>query len=484
MKTKALSSEKLAKKQLKKEKEIAYWEKQKARPKSNTYFWYLVLIIALIYAVDEIASQIGTLMKTEIANDLMANFGDKSVSMLDMLTVISTPFQALAILYRPLADRFGRKTFLIINTFGMSFALLMIFLSNNLIMYFMGAVMVAFFIPHDMHVVFIMESSPAKTRAITYSVIKFFANMGVMLIPLLRRTLMSDVSEWRNVYLIPAIVGIVSSLVALICARESDTFIDSRLRHLRKTEEELAQEKAQKKIEDAQGGVIPALKFAMKHKQLRWLYITSIFTNVGFLASINYQVIMSYGYGSHALKNGLFQTLEDAVNSVGLNEVTTALILFPIGSAIAQVIMGFVCDTKGRRKAAIVTAFNCVLAFVAFFIGSNFGLNPYVVGFLCGAFIGSYYSTNDVIIMMVGESAPTNLRSSIMSAQFIVTAIGFVIAFAIGGPLNYILGNKAIGLVSLCMLVPGYLTALYILFKKTHETMGLDLDKVTGTEWD
>ena len=41
-----------------------------ATPKRNTYFAYLVFIITLIYATDEIASQIGTLMKTEIANDL------------------------------------------------------------------------------------------------------------------------------------------------------------------------------------------------------------------------------------------------------------------------------------------------------------------------------------------------------------------------------------------------------------------------------
>lgn len=243
---KTLTAEQLRKKELRKAKEIAYWEKQKARPKTNTYFWYLVLIIALIYAVDEIASQIGTLMKTEIANDLFASAN--SVGLLDLLTVIMVPFQALAIIYRPLADRFGRKTFLIINTFGMSLALLLIFLSQNVVLYFVGAVMVQFFIPHDMHVVFIMESSPAKTRAITYSVIKFFANMGVMLIPILRRELMETASQWRNVYFIPAIVGIIVSLIALLCAREPDTFIDSRLKYLRKTEDEIMEEKHEKAL--------------------------------------------------------------------------------------------------------------------------------------------------------------------------------------------------------------------------------------------
>ena len=161
---KVMTPEKLQKVQLKKEKEIRKWEKQQARPKGKTYFWYLVLIIALIYAVDEIASQIGTLMKTEIANDLFQSAS--SVTILNLLQVVAIPFQIIGLLYRPLADRYGRKLLLIVNTFGMGIAMFVIFLSQNVIMYAIGACMILFFVPHDMHVVFIMESSPAKKRAI------------------------------------------------------------------------------------------------------------------------------------------------------------------------------------------------------------------------------------------------------------------------------------------------------------------------------
>ena len=219
MKVKELTPEQLQKKALKKQKEIAKWEKEKARPKRSYYFAYLVFIITLIYATDEIASQIGTLMKTEIANDLFAKFGQSSVALLDILSILVVPFQALGLLYRPFADRLGRKKFLIINTFGMSFAMLVIFLSNNIFLYFIGAVLVQFFIPHDMHVVYIMESAPSKHRARVYSTIKFFANMSVMLVPVLRRLLMAEASEWRNVYMIPAIVGLVTSFVAIMFAR-------------------------------------------------------------------------------------------------------------------------------------------------------------------------------------------------------------------------------------------------------------------------
>ncbi len=479
---KQITPEKCRKIQAKKEKEIRKWEKEKAKPRRNLYFIYLVLIIALIYATDEIASQIGTLMKTEIANDLFAKHGESSVGVLDILSMIVVPFQALGLLYRPLADKLGRKMFLIINTFGMSFAMLVIFLSDNLFLYFAGACLVQFFIPHDMHVVYIMESSPSKHRARIYSVIKFFANMSVMLIPLLRRMLMKNASEWRIVFFIPAVVGIITCLVAIFAARETDTFIDSRLRYLRKTEEEIS---AERKVENAQGGLIPALKFAMKHKQLRWLYITSAFVNIGFIATLDYQVVLSYGYAQNFIRNGLFSSLGDEVmNAVSTGPVTAALFMFPVGCAFAQVIMGFISDSKGRKTAATITAFNCLLSFILFSTGSSLAWNPYLVGFFCGACIGSYYTTNDVIIMMIGESSPTNLRSSTMSAQFIVTALGVVVSYGVSLPLITILGNSFTGTVCFALLVPGFIISLFLLAHKTHETRGIDMDTVTGCEWD
>ena len=485
MKSKTFTPEKQQKLLLKRQKEIARWEKEKARPKKNLYFVYLVFIIALIYATDEIASQIGTLMKTEIANDLFSKYGESSVGLLDILSIAVVPFQAIGLLYRPLADRWGRKTFLIINTFGMSLAMLVIFLSDNLFLYFVGACMVQFFIPHDMHVVYIMESSPSKHRARVYSTIKFFANMSVMLIPWLRRMLMEDASEWRIVYFIPAVVGVVSCFIALITARETDSFIDSRLRYLKLTDEERDLEKQQKNTENAQGGLIPALKFAMKHKQLRWLYITSSLVNIGFIGTVNYQVILSYGYAQNYIENGLFASLgEEVMNAVSIGPVTTALFMFPVGCAISQVIMGFISDSKGRKAAAITTAVNCFVAFLGFSIGARLAWNPYIVGFLCGAFVGSFYSTNDVLIMMIGESAPTNLRSSTMSAQFIVTAVGFALSYAVSLPLITILGNSVTGIVSVALLVPGFISAFFALVRKTHDTKGIDMDTVTGCEWD
>ena len=479
MKTKQLSPEKLAKKQLRKEKELQYWEKQKARPKSNTYFWYLVLIIALIYAVDEIASQIGSLMQTEIANDFFRS--ESAVTLLNLLQIIAIPFQIVGILYRPLADRFGRKTFLIINTFGMSLAMFIIFLSQNVFMYFFGACLIMFFIPHDMHVVYIMESAPSKSRAITYSVVKFFANMAVMLVPFLRRWLMSTASEWRNVYFIPAIVGIVVSLIALLCARETDAFIESRIRYLSMTEEELQAEKLRKTAQDSQGGVIDALKFGFSHKQLRWVFICFALAGIGVIGSMNYQAILTHGYAQSIYGSNAKEFLD----LVSVKEVSQALILYPIGMALSQVIMGFISDKKGRKVAAITVAVNCVVSFVIFALGARMNfLTPEIIGFFCGTFVGSYYSTNDVLIMMASESAPTNLRSSTTAAQTVVGFAGYAVGFLTNMVLALIFGDGIIGTVALCLLVPSFVVTIYALIKKTHDTKGIDLETVTGTEWD
>lgn len=476
---KAPSPEKLIKLQKKKEKELAYWKKQQARPKGNFYFWYLILIIALIYAVDEIASQIGSLMQTEIANDFFQS--DSAVTLLGLLQVVAIPFQIIGIFYRPLADRFGRKTFLLINTFGMSVAMLTIFLSQNVFMYFFGACLIMFFIPHDMHVVYIMESSPAKSRAITYSVVKFFANMSVLLVPLLRSWLMETAGQWRKVYLIPAVVGIVVSLVALLCAREPDAFIDSRIRYLSMTDEELEKAKQERNAQDSQGGVIDALKFGFKHKQLRWIYICFALAGIGVIGSLNYQAILTHGYamsihGSNA---------KEFLDLVSVSEVNKALVLYPIGMAVSQVIMGFISDKKGRKAAAITVAANCVISFVIFALGSRYNVfTPAIIGFFCGAFVGSYYSTNDVLIMMASESAPTNLRSSTTAAQTVVGFAGYAVAFILNMVLALIFGDGIIGTVALCLLIPSFVITLIALIRNTHDTRGIDLDTVRGDEWD
>jgi len=484
MKTKTVTPEALQKKQAKIQKEIAKLEKERSKPKRSGYLLYLILIICIVYVTDEIASQISTLMKTEIAMDLLAKYGESSIGILDILGIVAFPFQGLSLLYKPLSDRYGRKLFLIINTLGMGIGLFFVFLSNNIALYVIGSTIVAFFVPHDMQVVYVTESSPPKHRAKIFSLVKCVSTLGLMLIPLLRRTLMADASEWRNVYLVPALLGIVVSFIALMLLRETDAFIESRLKYLRMTDEEREAEKNSKNSSSAQGGIVAAFRFVAKHKQLRWLYGSVAFCTVGVLITMQYQTIISYGYAQAYLEQGLFATLEAALDAVSVGAVTSALFMFPVGSGLIQLSHGFISDKFGRKASLVLMAAATLISLVVFSAGAERAWNPYLVGFFSGVCIGSFWAGTDINSLMVSESSPTNLRSSIVSLQMFALGIGYVVTYLVGIPLITYFGNSSIPAVSLGLALPSLAASLAIILFKVKETKAVNLEEVTGSEWD
>lgn len=457
-------------------KEIEKRQKQLDKPHGKYYLAYLFFIISIIYITDEVASAIGTFMRTEIANDMLAHFGEASVSMLDIVTVISFPFMALGVLYKPLADKWGRKPFLVINTFGMCLGLIIIYLTDTVIGYVIGACITQFFITHDMQVVYIMETAPDKHRAKIYSVIKCVAMLGVLIIPLLRKLLLHETSQWRRVYIIPALIGLVVCVISLLLAKETDAFNLARINYLKGNTQDNGTESS--------GGMISAIKFALSHKQLRWIFLALIFCETGFILTNDYQVIMTYGYANNFLEKGLFTSLDAALESVGVNEITTALFLYPVGCALSQLAPGFISDKFGRKKSAITMSACAIVCFLCFWFGSRYGIDPRIVGFFCGASVGFFWANIDTICLMAGESCPTALRSSILSVTYLPLGLGIGISFGVSIPLMAHFGNSSVGIIALCLAVPGLLADFIILTTRIKETNGVDLKEVKGTEWE
>lgn len=458
------------------ESQIQKIQKELDRKKPSGFIAYLVLIVCLVYITDELASNICTQMKTEIANTLFASFGDGSLAKLETLGLISYPCIAISLFYRTLADKLGRKPFLIINTLGMALGMFIIFVSNSIFMYILGYCVISFFVPHDMQVVYIMETAPSGHRAKIYSVIKCISTLGVMLIPLLRRLFMPTPAAWRSVFMIPAVIGAVSCLCALLFARETDAFLENKLKYLKQLSADTnSSADANSSAEaNARGGFFAAFKYSMKNAQLRRLNILMGLFNMGFIITMYYQVMISYGYAEGLVASSTVSELDLALEYVGTNQVTQALFLFPIGSALVQLIHGFISDKIGRKPTGVIMACTTVVSFIGFVLGARLMWPPYITGFLSGVCIGSFWGYGDINVMMMSESAPTNLRSSVLSSCYVIGVIGTFLGMGILLPLISAFGNRITSIATLCIALPGIVASIFVLLR-TEETKGRTL---------
>lgn len=229
---------KIEKQQRREAKELARRERQVKFKENKFYIIYLFMILSLVFITDEIASTISIQFQSNIVNEFFVDkkgmtYGE-GLSLFSALGIITYPIQLLMVVYRPLADKYGRKPFLIINTFCMALGLFIVYLSQDIVVYMIGGTLMGFMVSHDMQAVYILECSSEKNRARNYSIIKAIAILGTLLVPLLRETLMKNVSErWHLVYLVPAIIGFVLSFVALLCAKETHVFLENRIKYLK-----------------------------------------------------------------------------------------------------------------------------------------------------------------------------------------------------------------------------------------------------------
>lgn len=467
----------------KERKEIQKWEKELARPRGNGYLSYLLFVITIVYIADEITSTIGNQMNSVIAQDLFAPvFGAEfAVARMGALSAFALIGTFGSFLYKPLSDKYGRKPFLIINTLGMGLAMVVISLGYSIPVYILGAIMISFFIPHDVQMLYLMESVPAKRRVTIYAVIKAITTLFVILIPLLRDVLMgSDISKWHNVYMALGVFAIVIAIIAAMGIRETEPFMRRRIAYLKQSEEERQLDKEDKSGAGANGGLGAGFRYGMKNKQLRWLLIGGGFAMWGTLMANNYEAVMSQGYMTGFLAEGMDT---EAARIAAVPFVTSGLLLFPFGQALLTALQGIISDRIGRKITVAFMGGTALVCYTTFFMGANAGWNPYLIGFLGGCAIGAYWGCMDTCGgIMCTESTPTNLRASIMSVQPLVAAAFTFVVGVLSAILTNILGDAFIGPINVAIAVPGMTIGILMILFKVKETKGVDLEKVTGRE--
>ena len=451
-------------------RELARLQKMQSRSAGSRYFFILLALIAVVNILDEVTSNLTVTVQSSFVTEFFVNnpFMGKYYTYEDGLAFHSgigvftyvlglfTPF------YKALADKWGRKPLFAISTLGMAAGLLVIHLSSSYIMFLVGFAIISFFMGHDIQIIYILEEAPDKHRAKIYSFLKSFGILGVILIPALRDMLMgNDATKWREIFLVPALIGFAAVVLVVLFAKDTKVFISERTEYLSRPYEERQREKELKKkrkeAQRNQAGVFNGVKYIFANQDTKMLIIAHIIFDTAMPAIALY--------------------FESAMHRAGMStsDITKALFMVPVIYASITFISGFIADKAGRKTTVTFFSATCIIGYILFVVGILNGWNPYLIGSLAGLYQGSYWIGRDYMNVMMTEKVPTDIRASVVGAEGLLVIIGLVVGYA-----SATIGITQLPIWTACLAVsvPTVGIAAILFALKVKETKGANLDEI------
>ncbi len=440
----------------KEKKELIRRKAQLSKPMIAGYFIILLIVLALCHVVDETATNINGSLQSNIVNEFYVNgMGlsyNEGLSRLSFLNIISLVILLITPVYKTLADKWGRKPLLVINTLGFAVGVGLCFLSYNPITYIIGAATVSFFVSHDMQVTYILEAAPANKRARFYGLTKGIGTLGVILLPVVRNIFMgNDPTRWRMVYIVPGMVAIVLAILMSVLMRETDTFLEQRIKYLETPKEQRGMKKEQKV------GIGAGFRYIWQHKTLRWM----IAANIIWLLSIT-------------AVSGFFQSIMH-LSGMTTEEITISLYAYPFVFGGAVLLCGFLADKFGRKKTVAGCAAIFMVTFVLFVVGCKNSWPPILIGVLYAVYISAFWQAGDYRGIVSNELIPTRIRFSVGGAMGLVTIPAILIGQIIS---SAAVAYFDVGFFCLAVALPCAAISTLIFNWKIPETKGVDLNDV------
>jgi len=449
----------------KEQKELEKWKLEYDKPMGKMYRPLLIIIIAVVYLLDALATDIHAglqdLQYIGFAHKLNTTYDDIAstfafMNLAPMLINIISPF------YKALADKYGRKIMFAISTMGIGAGLLFGVFSDNLLIFWIGRVMLAFFVAADIQLVYIMEISQPDKRARMFAITKFVSFMGVLIVPLCRDLLLNqDGSNWQIVFIPPAIIAVVATLLIILFVRESHPFMKARIAYLEtpydvRVERE-KKAKKDKSVSSKKTGIGPGFKYVFRNKSVRSIAIASFCVLLGCFAFIGYSATIW-------VKGGMDHNL-----------ITSALYFFPVSAAIVTLIGGFVSDKWGRKAGSCLFAGLSLVGLTGYVLTATPVLPPWITGAFYGVCYGAFWTTGDILGMLTAESVKTEIRASAQSVlaltglvAIMISTIGFGIVFDVAGD-HFLVISLAWGVITMS-------AALFVVLTRTRETKGIDIN--------
>lgn len=452
------------------ERELKKLKVARSRGNYAGYFGMLLFLVAFVNILDEVTSNLSVSVQSSFVTEFFVNRGlfgktytfEEGLSLHTSISVISYAFGIITPFYKALADKWGRKPLFAISTIGMSIGLFIIYFSPNYVAFLVGYAIIGFFFAHDIQIIYILEESPEKFRAIIYSILKSLGIFGVVCIPMLRNALMgNDPTKWRTIFLVPAIAGVIGAALVIIFAKDTKVFINDRIEYLSVPydvrQEEKKRLKEEKKAQRNQSGVFNAVKYIFSSKDTKLLIIAHIIFDAGMPA-----IALYYESSMH-------------IAGMSTEEITKSMFVLPIVYAVLTLLSGFVADLIGRKKTILIAGTLCSVGFIMFAMGINNLWNPYFIGGLCGLYQGCYWIGRDYMNIMMTEKVPTDIRASVIGAEGLLLIIGLVVGYV-----AMIVGMLIMPVWLACLIValPCVIVSVIILTIKVKESKGANLDEI------
>lgn len=454
--------------------ELARRLKDLGRPQAGLYFLLLMITLVVVYCIDEITTNVCGVVQSPALFDLL-DIASRDVhdplyaKGIDLLAAVGTAGSAIMLIapfYKSLADRFGRRPFLIINTGFFAVSLLIIATAPNIYVFALGYAFSLLFTPNDVQVMYILETAPKEHRAKLATISKAVAILSISLMGLLRTWFYNsaDSGWWRLVVIVPTGLALLATLVAFLFVRETPAFTEQRVAYLRMTDEERRlKAAAEKERESAErGGVVNAIRFIRSHRQTRAIVIVALLFSVSTVYATYYESIMAGGLSTE--------------------DVSLAITVYPLAYAPITLVSGFVADRWGRKTSSVCLGITTVLMLALFILAIKFGWGAIPAGAFYGASLGGLWSAYDTIFFTItAESVPTHIRSSVMGTMNLLLIVGTVLGMAIVVVAQNFLD---LGWICFAVCVPFMAISMILLITRIHETRNVDIDTVTGSEWD
>ncbi len=251
--------------------------------------------------------------------------------------------------------------------------------------------------------------------------------------------------------------------------KETPVYTEKRLQYLRSTEEERAaaaeaEKQAQEKEKKNSISVWGAFKYIFTHKQTRAIAIVALIMAFSTGYTGKYQPMMQAGL------------TQGAMNEAGYNII---LMFYPVINGIFTMLGGFLTDSLGRKKSALILGLWAAFGLAIFAYGCMYPLNPWLIGFAYGVSIAGLWSISDMIYFVItSESTPTEIRASVVGSMQLVGMVGTGLNMVYNNVVTMVAGSLRLPFVLTVAYLPLMAISLAIMMLRVKETKDVDLDNV------